>query len=458
MSMLLDGSTILVADDEPSIRELLRDILEAEGATIRLAASGSEALTALEQSDEPDLAILDVRMPPPDGLTVLQELRTRGSTVPVLIITAQDSSTMTIDAMQRGAYDYLAKPFDTNEIVLTVQRALEHRRLTRRVHALEQQVTRDPRDILIGRSGPMQQVYKMIGRVSAADATVLITGESGTGKELVAQVLHRSSPRADGPFVAVNCAALPETLLESELFGHEKGAFTGAMAQRKGRFEQANKGTLFLDEIGEISQATQKKLLRVLQERTIERVGGNLPIKIDVRVITATNRDLLQEVSNGNFREDLYYRLNVVNIHMPPLRDRKDDILILVDHFLSRRTKGKNKAQLTEAAIEQLLAYDWPGNVRQLENTVERALVLAQGDLISSEHLRLDDNLPAQDQATQGALEYYLDHGDGLAAIMDNIRQRLIQLALERTQGDHVAAAQILHLTLEELEAQHEQG
>jgi DNA-binding NtrC family response regulator len=456
--MLLDGSTILVADDEPSIRELLRDILEAEGATIRLAASGSEALAALEQSDEPDLAILDVRMPPPDGLAVLQELRTRGSNVPVLIITAQDSSTMTIDAMQRGAYDYLAKPFDTNEIVLTVQRALEHRRLTRRVYALEQQVTRDPRDILIGRSGPMQQVYKMIGRVSAADATVLITGESGTGKELVAQVLHRSSPRVDGPFVAVNCAALPETLLESELFGHEKGAFTGAMAQRKGRFEQANKGTLFLDEIGEISQATQKKLLRVLQERTIERVGGNLPIKIDVRVITATNRDLLQEVSNGNFREDLYYRLNVVNIHMPPLRERKDDILILVDHFLSRRTKGKAKPQLTEAATEQLLAYDWPGNVRQLENTVERALVLAQGDLISTEHLRLGDSSPAHDQALQRVLEYYLDHSNGLATILSDIRQRLIQCALERTQGDHAAAAQLLHLTLEELEAQYEQG
>jgi two-component system, NtrC family, response regulator AtoC len=453
MSMLLAGSTILVADDEPSIRELLRDILESEGAKVRLVASGSEALAAIDESEELDLAILDVRMPPPDGLAVLQELRTKGSTIPVLIITAQDSSTMTIDAMQRGAYDYLAKPFDTDEIVLTVQRALEHRRLTRRVHALEQQVTRDPRDILIGRSGPMQQVYKMIGRVSAADATVLITGESGTGKELVAQVLHRSSPRADGPFVAVNCAALPETLLESELFGHEKGAFTGAIAQRKGRFEQANKGTLFLDEIGEISQATQKKLLRVLQERIIERVGGNLPIKIDVRVITATNRDLLQEVSTGHFREDLYYRLNVVNIHMPPLRERKDDILILVDHFLSRRSKGKTKPQLTEAATEQLLAYDWPGNVRQLENTVERALVLAQGTLISPEHLRISDSLPPQDQIIQSALEYYLDHGGGLAHMLEDLRERLIQLALERSQGDHAAAAQLLDVSPEEFEA-----
>lgn len=444
------NSNILIADDEASIRDLLRDILEPEGALVRSAASGAEALAAVEH-EEPDLAIFDVRMPPPDGLSVLQQLRSKGFTFPVLIITAQDSSSMTIEAMQRGAYDYIAKPFDPDEIVRTVQRALEHRRLTRRVHVLEQKVNRDPRDILIGRSGPMQEVYKLIGRVAASDATVLITGESGTGKELVAQVLHRSSPRADGPFVAVNCAALPETLLESELFGHEKGSFTGAMAQRKGRFEQATKGTLFLDEIGEISPATQKKLLRVLQERSIERVGGNTPVKIDVRVITATNRDLLHEVAVGSFREDLYYRLNVVNIHMPPLRDRRDDITVLVSHFLTRRAVAGVIPRLTEAAMDQLLAYDWPGNVRQLENTIERALILSQAELISPEYLQLSDNVAFSEQMFTEALRRYLDQGNALAHMLNEVRQRLVALALERANGDLATAARLLSVSEAEL-------
>ena len=445
MSEPLADTTILIADDEAAIRDLLRDILEPEGATVKLARSGTEALKQLE-ADEPDLAILDVRMPAPDGLAVLQQLRTQGSDLPVLIITAQDSSTVTIEAMQRGAYDYIAKPFEPDEVLLVVKRAIEHRRLTRRVHALEQQVgkDKDPRDIMIGRSAPMQQVYKMIGRVAGADTTVLITGESGTGKELVAQVLHRTGPRREGPFVAVNCAALPETLLESELFGHEKGAFTGALTQRKGRFEQANKGTLFLDEIGEISQNTQKKLLRVLQERTFERVGGNVPVKVDVRVITATNRDLLQEVHEGKFRDDLYYRLNVINIHMPPLRDRKDDIALLVNHFLTKRRVRGAEPRMTEAAMQELLDYDWPGNVRQLENTIERAVVLAQGGLISPEHLLLTDPPPATDHALQQALDRLLSHGGTLDSILGELRARLIAIALERHQGDRTATARAL--------------
>jgi DNA-binding NtrC family response regulator len=448
--MELDGSTVLIADDEAPIRELLRDILEQEGARTRLVGTGSEALAALAE-EEPDVAILDVRMPPPDGLTVLQQMRSKGIDLPVLIITAQDSSTMTIEAMQSGAYDYLAKPFDTDEILHTVQRALEHRRLTRRVSALEKQATADPRDILIGRSGPMQQVYKLIGRVAASDATVLITGESGTGKELVAQVLHRSSLRREGPFVAVNCAALPETLLESELFGHEKGAFTGAVAQRKGRFEQAHKGTLFLDEIGEVSQATQKKLLRVLQERNFERVGGNISVKIDVRVIAATNRDLLQEVGSGGFREDLYYRLNVVNIHMPPLRDRADDLPLLLDHFLRKHRLGGRNARLSEAALAQITSYDWPGNVRQLENTIERAVVMAQGSLISSEHLLLAEGGSAYDRSLTDALGRLLDLGGGLNEALRAARQRLIDLAIERSGGDREAAAQLLAISEDEL-------
>ncbi|MFO7167307.1 MAG: sigma-54 dependent transcriptional regulator [Chloroflexota bacterium] len=451
MQELLADSTILIADDEPSIRDLLRDILEPEGATVKLAKSGTEALKMIGE-EEPDLAILDVRMPPPDGLAVLQQLRTQGNDLPVLIITANDSSTVTIEAMQRGAYDYIAKPFEPDEVLLVVQRAIEHRRLTRRVHALEQQVNKDPRDIIIGRSAAMQQVYKMIGRVAASDTTVLITGESGTGKELVAQVLHRTSPRRDGPFIAVNCAALPETLLESELFGHEKGAFTGALTQRKGRFEQANKGTLFLDEIGEISPNTQKKLLRVLQERTFERVGGNVPVKVDVRVITATNRDLLQEVHEGRFRDDLYYRLNVINIHMPPLRERKDDIPLLVNHFLTkRRPRGGEPLRITEAAMQALLEYDWPGNVRQLENTIERAIVLAQSGLISPDHLLLTEPPPNNDHALTSALDRLLSQGQPLEAMLADLRSRLIALSLERHQGDRAATARALGIDESEL-------
>jgi len=445
--MRLQGCSIVIADDDEPIRDWLRDVLELEGASIRLAASGKEALASIE-ADEPDVVICDVRMPLLDGMAVLQQLRAKGVDMPVLMITAQPSSTKTIEAMQLGAYDYISKPFDADEILHTVQRALAHRRLTRLVADLQskdQDKDKDARDILIGSSAAMQQVYKLVGRVASSDATVLITGESGTGKELVAQVLHRSSNRRDGPFVAVNCAALPETLLESELFGHEKGAFTGAVVQRKGRFEQAAKGTIFLDEIGEISQATQKKMLRVLQERTFERVGGNAPIKADVRIIAATNRDLLEEARNGSFREDLYYRLNVVNVHMPPLRDRTDDITPLVDHFLQKhRFSGDKPSRIAESAMQQLMEHEWPGNVRQLENTVERAVVLAQGGMIGPEHLLLSDNMSAREQILDSALSRLIGGTEGMPTILAHLRRRLIALALERARGDHAAAARLL--------------
>jgi two-component system, NtrC family, response regulator AtoC len=435
MSMLAD-SNILVADDEEAICELLRDILEPEGATIQTAASGKEALNAIT-SVPPDLAILDIRMPPPDGLQVLRELQQHGIDIPVLIITAQDSATTTIEAIQAGAYDYIAKPFDPQEIIATVRRALNHARLTQRLQQLEKLATPDPRDTIIGRSTVMQQVYKLIGRVAPSDATVLVTGESGTGKELVTQAIHHNSPRNKGPFIAVNCAALSETLLESELFGHEKGAFTGAVTQRKGRFEQAQKGTLFLDEIGEISPNTQKKLLRVLQERSFERVGGNTTIHVDVRIISATNRDLLAEVKQGSFREDLYYRLSVINIHMPPLRERKDDITLLVDHFLQKLQIGVQRpVQISSEAMDVLKQYDWPGNVRQLEHTIERAIVLAQGSLIGAEHLLLNDSVMLQDQFLRNALSDLLQQGGNLETLLAKLRQRLITVALEEAHGD----------------------
>lgn len=452
MTSILKGSTILIADDEVQICELLRELLEEEGAQVHMVHSGNDALQTL-QEESYDAAIADVLMPGMDGLTLLQQARKLGNTVPIIIVTAQNSSSTTIEAMQHGAYDYLSKPFDLNEVLQVLERAVEHYRLTQRVHILEQQVTRDPRDIMIGHSAPMQQVYKMIGRVAPSDSTVLITGESGTGKELVAQVLHRTSPRANAPFIAVKCAALPETLLESELFGHEKGAFTGAVAQRKGLFEQANKGTLFLDEIGEISHSTQKKLLRVLQERMLVRVGGNAPIKVDVRVVTATNRDLLQEVQVARFREDLYYRLNVINIHMPPLRDRKEDLELLINHFVNKHRRNPTSSQISEEAMRQLASYDWPGNVRQLENTIERAIVLAQGGLIGPEHLLMGDIVPASLESTlNDIIERLLDQGEGLTSILATLRERIIGKAIARHDGNHAEAARMLKVREEDLQ------
>jgi DNA-binding NtrC family response regulator len=455
MSDSFKDSTILVADDEPYICELFRDLFEPTGATVHTFYSGQDALKAIEQ-EEPDIAIFDVRMPAPDGLELLSTLRAKGATFPILIVTAQESSTVTIEAMQRGAYDYLAKPFEPDEILATVERALEYRRLTRRVQKLEKQIAgRDPRDIMIGRSPAMQRVYKLIGRVANSEATVLITGESGTGKEVVANVLHQNSMRREGPFVAVNCAALPETLLESELFGHEKGAFTGAVAQRKGRFEQAKGGTIFLDEIGEISPATQKKLLRVLQEKSFERVGGNVAIKADVRVLAATNRNLLAEVAAGNFREDLYYRLNVINVELPPLRERADDIPLLVQFFLTRAGKRANgrPPQITEAAMEALTTYRWPGNVRQLENTIERAVVLSQGQLIEPGHLYLfgEEGAQSNDPLDEG-IRTLLVRGESLETMMHRLRHRLITLAVRYHNNSPEAAARALGVAIDSLE------
>jgi DNA-binding NtrC family response regulator len=442
---MLDRSTILVVDDEPYICELFRDMLEPGGAQVQVAHSGTEALALLE-AREPDLVLLDVMIPAPDGLEVLQHIRDQELDIPVIIVTAKESSTVTIEAMQRGAYDYVAKPFDPDDVMRVVERALEHHYLTRRVHTLEQQFgEKDPRDTLIGRSAAMQQVYKLIGRVATSDTTVLITGESGTGKEVVARAIHRSSLRREKPFIAVNCAALPETLLESELFGHEKGSFTGATSQRKGRFEKATGGVLFLDEVGEMSSSTQKKLLRVLQEHAFERVGGNMTIHADVRVIAATNRDLEQAVIDGYFREDLYYRLNVITIALPPLRERKDDIPLLVQHFLSRRAQaGSPPLRITEEALDLLRSYEWPGNVRQLENTIERAIVLSQSNLIDRDYLLLPDEEESDQDVLTTALTDLLNRGKSLDAILGQVRVRLITIALQQQHGDRSSAARIL--------------
>jgi DNA-binding NtrC family response regulator len=442
---MIEGSIILIADDEPCICDMLHDLLQPHGAQIYIAHSGEEAMACIE-TKEPDVAILDIRMPSPDGLQILQHFQEQGSDLPIIMMTGQDSSTLTIEAMQRGAYDYIRKPFHPDDITMTIERALEHRHLQRRVRTLEQQmVSTDPRDILIGQSSAMQEVYKLIGRVASTSATVLVSGESGTGKELVARVIHNNSSRNRKPFVTVNCAALPETLLESELFGHEKGAFTGAMSQRKGRFEQANRGTIFLDEIGEMSASTQKKLLRVLQERNFNRVGGNVLVNVDVRIIAATNRDLNEDVVAGKFREDLYYRLNVINIIVPPLRERKDDIPLLVQHFLAQQPQPADEQPfcITQEALEHLIAYDWPGNVRQLQNVIQRAAVLSHSHLIEAEHLLLPRPEPdsASDELSR-TLNHLLDREEGVEAVVQHVYAQIATLAAQRHDCGNVDAVQ----------------
>jgi two-component system response regulator AtoC len=445
---------VLIADDDPDLRNVLRELLVDEGYDVAEASSGVEVQTALAGADErPDLVVMDVMMP--GGKTGIDVLREAGggqaNPLPVIVITGHGSSKTAIDAIQHGAYDYITKPFDVDDVAITVKRYFEWQNLNDQVLALSTRLgERDPEEVLIGNSPAMQEVYKTIGRVARSDATVLISGETGTGKELVATILHKNSGYARGPLIKVNCAALPETLLESELFGHEKGAFTGAIAQRKGRFEMANKGTIFLDEIGEMSLGTQKKLLRVLQEREFERVGGSITVKIDTRVIAATNKNLPHEISENRFREDLYYRLNVIAIYLPPLRDRGDDIQLLVEHFLHkhRSAPGAPPARISQAAMDLLRTYHWPGNVRELENVVERAVVLSQAGVITEAQI----NFTGADSRRFIDLSQRLREGTRLTELMADVERQAVTEALNLNSGDRVAAAAMLGLRFEELQ------
>lgn len=389
--------TILIVDDEKNYLLVLEDLLIEEGYQVLTADAAPKGLE-LAQGHDLDAVITDMKMPGMDGMALLERLQARNPDLPVIMMTAFGSVEKAVEAMRKGAFDYILKPFKNEELKLTIRKAIDHYHLIRKNRYLTEELKeRYQFSNIIGKSAPMQRIYGLIEKVAPAKATVLITGESGTGKELIARAIHFNSPRRDMPFISVNCGALPETLLESELFGHEKGSFSGAVSQRKGRFELAHEGTLFLDEISEMSTPLQVKLLRILQEMEFERVGGSQSIKVDVRVVAASNRNLKIEVAEGRFRSDLFYRLNVVHVHLPPLRDRKDDIPLLVNHFLAKygRQSGRGSMCLDPEAMRILLDYFWPGNVRELENVIERAVILSTGEKIQVKDLPSEVRTPA---------------------------------------------------------------
>ena len=431
---------VLVAEDERAARIALVALLEEAGFRVIAAPDGHTALSLL-LTEEPEAALLDIRMPGIDGLEVLRKAREGGSDTALIVMTAHGDSTTAIDAMKLGAFDYVEKPIDFDKLLPQLRRAIEHRKLARRASD-EAAVSVEPATeapAMVGHSPAMQHVYKLIGQVAASEATVLVRGESGTGKELVVNAIHHNSTRARGPLVKVNCASIPETLLESELFGHERGAFTNALYRRVGRFEEANLGTLFLDEIGELAPPLQAKLLRAVQERTIERLGSNVPIRVDLRLIAATARDLEQAVSDGQFREDLYYRLNVVTIALPPLRDRRQDIPPLVDFFLHRNGRP---VSMTPAALQKLCAYHWPGNVRELENTVERARVLAPSGIIDEAEIQLQrrPDSASVSWAERAPIE------EGWKRCMATLEKCLVERAMALAGGNKSKAAETLQI------------
>jgi two-component system, NtrC family, response regulator AtoC len=438
---------VLVADDEKNMRWVLAQALESEGFEVAQAVDGKEALASVAEA-EPDLMVLDHRMPKPDGMEVLRRLRAGGSTFPIIMLTAHGNVELAVEAMKAGATEYLTKPFDLEELKIAIEKALRVRTLAAEVERLREELDREY-DVegIVAAEPRMMAVIESIRKVAPTSATVLIYGESGTGKELVARAIHSLSERADRPFVSVSAGALPETLLESELFGYEKGAFTGAMTAKPGRFELANGGTLFLDEIGDITPAVQVKLLRVLQERRFERLGGTRSIEVDVRVVAATNRDLQQLIADGVFREDLFYRLNVVPVTLPPLRARTSDVPLLVAHFLEKYKAGAKK--ISPDAMEALVNYQWPGNIRELENTIERIVILSHGDELGVEDLPLEIRMNSRTCEPQSQQFVLPEEGIDL----EEVELDLVRQALARTGGSAPKAAKLLGLTAKTLEA-----
>jgi two-component system response regulator HydG len=442
---------VLIVDDEPAARYALEELLRADGYVVDSAEDGIAAL-AIAAERPPDAVVTDLDMPRMNGMELLAKLREEDAGIPVIVVTSLHDMTAAIQAMRAGAEDYLTKPVEFDVLALSIERALEHREIRVEAENLRRHLRERDRSGLqglLGTSPVMQKVYRVARQVASSRATVLITGESGTGKGELARSIHALGPRATKPFVTLHCAALAESLLESELFGHEKGAFTGADRRRVGRFEQADGGTLFLDEIGDIAPATQVKLLRILQERAFERVGGNESVSIDVRLIAATNKDLVAEVASGNFREDLYYRLNVVQVEMPPLRLRGADILVLAEHFLGKFALENHKRidGFTAEARLKLLGFRWPGNVRALENSIERAVVLAESSLIG------EDDLPFE--ATPDGLGTLRIPGSTMA----EIERYAITKTLEATDGSTTKAADILDISIRTIQYRcHEYG
>jgi two-component system response regulator PilR (NtrC family) len=439
-----DTPHVLFVDDEPVLRALMAERLTGHGFDVVQAENGERALELLHQFAF-DVVITDLRMPGMDGTQVIEAARQRYPGIIAIVITGYGTIKDAVEAIKRGASDFIAKPFQFDELSHVLKKALEQRRLAAENAYLRSQLEeRYQFGGILGRSRPMQSLFQLLETVARANATILITGETGTGKEVVARAVHHNSPRRAHRFVALNCSAIPETLLEAELFGHVRGAFTGAVGTRQGRFEQAHKGTLFLDEVGTMSAALQMKLLRALQEREFERVGDNQTIKVDVRVIAATNSELGRMVADGTFREDLYYRLNVINVQLPPLRDRREDIPLLVKHFLERFAPGV-LMHVSQSAMRALMAYSWPGNVRQLENALERAVALCSGRT----EIDLSD-LPSEIYAAPAVAARppveFPEGGIDLPGYLATIERDLIKLSLERTGGNRNKAAELLRI------------
>ena len=433
---------ILVVDDENSARQVLCQLLRDDGHEVQEAADGFKALGVLKDWT-PDIILTDLKMPLMDGISLIKKSRELYPDITCIVMTAFASVETAVQAMKSGANDYLTKPLNFDAVELVIQRSLERIEMVRELQDLREHVQKSAASKIIGNAAPTQQMLALIDQVAPSRATILITGESGTGKEMVARRVHDRSPRAKKPFMTIHCAALPETLLESELFGHEKGSFTGANAMRRGRFEDADGGTLFLDEIGEISPSTQVKLLRFLQTREFERVGGNQTHTVDVRIVAATNRNLEEEVRAGNFREDLYYRLNVINVESPPLRTRRSDIPVLTRFFVDRygRENQKTIREIEPEVVHILESYDWPGNVRELENVIERAVVLAEADSIGPQHL------PATLSRKHGVSRQFSDDVRIPGSTLEDLERLAILATYEATGGDTRETSRILDIS-----------
>jgi DNA-binding NtrC family response regulator len=433
------SSKVLLVDDDENLNKVLSFQLNQMGFDVTTAIDGSSGLNLFKQSTF-DIVITDLQLPGMSGMELLTSIRRLDKNVIVLIITAYGTVENAVEASKLGADDYLTKPFGKETLRFVIEKAIQFRKLqSENIQLRSELFQKYDFSNLVGKSSAMDDVLKLTGRVAESDATVLIQGESGTGKELIARAIHYNSPRKDKAFITVNCPSIPENLIESELFGHVKGAFTGALKDRKGKFQLADQGTIFLDEIGDLKEDLQARLLRVLQEKEFERVGESTPIKVDVRVVAATNKNIEKLVQDGRFREDLYYRLNVVTILIPPLRERKDDIPFLVDHFIKKYGKGKNYT-VTDEALDLIIQYDWPGNVRELENTIERAIVISRESVITPDLFQPISKLLKQQVALP------VEIGESESLTFEEIERRAILNALNKTNGNQTRAAKLLDI------------